>query len=44
MEARQTAADETGVPERRVRELMHDAAREWTDYNWGASYPVVIEQ
>lgn len=40
----ETIADEAGVPNGRVRELMHDRADDWTDYNWGYSYPVVIEQ
>jgi len=40
----ETIADEADVHNGRVRELMHNAAHEWTDYNWGCSYPVVIEQ
>jgi len=40
----ETIADDSGVAEERVRELMHDAAEDRTDYNWGYSYPVVIEQ
>ena len=40
----ETIADEANVSQGRVRELMHDTADDWTDYNWGHSYPVVIEQ